>query len=250
MNDTIFSNSFFFNTLSFGEFHLTDNRAGITCHYFAYMISGKCKIVTDTQTVQISEGEILYLPNKCRYRSYWYGNPEVKFISLGFNCMPNFENRTYPPQALSSNAETKELFLSFLNIGRLNAADIGRFYTLVGILLPQMCCEDMCRSKEIISLAYNCMLLNPFAKIPEIARQCSISEAAVYAAFQKSSDITPNEMRNNILLEKAKDLLVTTDKTIENISEQLGYSSAAYFRKKFKQYFKITPRQMRKMQGI
>lgn len=250
MNDIIFSNSFFFRLLSFNASHYTDNRHGSPSHYFAYMISGKCKIVTDSYTVDINEGDIFYIPIKCSYQSYWCGEPDVKFISLGFSYFPNFGNKTYPVQVIPYSEEAVRLMNSLAKKIRPNAKDIGMLYTLAGILIPRMTCLQICRSKEIIEKTHTYLLSHPFANAADMAKNCTVSEAALYAAFKKSSNVTPNQLKNQLLLEKAKDILITTDKSIEYISDSLEFSSASYFRKKFKEYFGITPRSMRKKYRI
>ena len=250
MNDISFSHSFMFRTIEFDKFHYTDNRAGSPSHYFAYMLCGNCKITTESSTVKINEGDIFYIPDKCSYQSYWYGNPEIKFVSLGFLCMPNFENKSYPVQVIPNNDKAVELFCLLANSNPLSAYDIGVFYTLAGMLLPTMSYKPLCRSKEIIELTKDYLSNNPHAKASELAKNCTISEAALYSAFKKSSDFTPNQLKNKILLEKAKDMLITTDKSIEYISDLMQFSSTSYFRKKFKEHFNITPKEMRKRYRI
>ena len=87
-------------------------------------------------------------------------------------------------------------------------------------------------------------------RISELAKNCAVSEAALYSAFDKASDVTLNQLRNNLLLEKAKDILISTDKSIEYISDILQFSSTSYFRKKFKQYFNMAPTEMWKLYRI
>ena len=251
MNDISFSHSFMFRTIEFDKSHYTDNRAGAPSHYFAYMLCGNCKITTNTSTININEGDIFYIPDKCSYQSYWYGNPEIRFVSLGFLCMPNFDNKSYPVQVIpNSDSGATEFFHLLSGKTRLSPADIGVFYTLAGILIPLMTNTTVCRTKEITERTKEYLIQHPFAKTSELAKNCTISEAALYSAFQKSSDITLNQLRNNILLEKAKDMLITTDKPIEYISALLQFSSTSYFRKKFRQYFNITPTEMRKRYRI
>lgn len=250
MNDVFFSNSFKFYNLIFSNFHYTDNRSGSPSHYFAYMLKGRCKIVTKTQTVMIKEGDFFYIPYNCPYQSYWYGNEQISFISLGFRYMPNFDNLTYPVQTIPFSKKCAELFLKLSNTSPICASDIGTFYTLAGMLIPQMAHSKMCRSQEIVIQTKNYLVSHPNAKAKELAKNCAVSEAALYAAFKKASKTTPSEMKNGILLEKAKELLITGDKPIEYISDTLGFSSASYFRKKFKLYFGKTPSEMRKSAQI
>lgn len=250
MNDTIFSNSFMFRTLEFDTFHYTDNRAGSPSHYFAYMLSGKCKITTNSETIEINEGDIFFIPDKRSYESYWYGEPEIRFISLGFLYLPNFEHKTYPVQVVPYHEDAVTIFHSLSHSMHLTARDIGLFYTLVGMLLPTMKYTSFCRTREIVELTQKYLIQHPSAKTSELAKNCAISEAALYAAFKKASDITPNQLRNQLMLEKARNILIATDKSIDAISDFLGFSSTSYFRKKFKQYFNMTPKEMRKQYRI
>lgn len=250
MNDIDFSKSFGFHIFEFKKFNYTDNRIGAPCHYFAYMISGSCKITTDSYTVEINEGDIFYIPNKCSYQSYWYAENDGKFVSLGFSYLPNFENKVYPVQVIEKNSETVELLLKLGNTKIMSAKHIGLFYTLTAMLLPKMYPTSFSRSDEIVEQTRNYLINHPYASVPEMAKNCAISEAALYLSFQKSSDITPNQLKNKILLEKAKDTVITTDRTIDSVSNSLGFSSTSYFRKKFKEYFGITPKEMRKQYRI
>lgn len=246
MNDIIFSNSFYFNAFCFDKYKYTDNRSGSPSHYFAYMTSGRCEIVTSDETVKINRGDIFYIPNKVSYRSYWYGEPEIKFISLGFQYLPNFDNKNYPVQVIEKNDTALEIMSELSQVSQLNATYIGKFYTLVGMLLPSMNYISPCRTKEIVDKTEKYLFENPFATAYDLAKNCAISESALYSAFKKSGKLTPNQLKNNILLEKAKELLITTDNSIEYVSDFFNFSSSSYFRKKFKKYFGITPREMRK----
>lgn len=252
LNDTIFSQSFRFMNIKFNSYHFTDNRCGAPSHYFAYMLSGRCEIVTETKKLNIEKGDIFYIPNKCPYRSYWYGEDEISFISLGFLNMPNFDSKAYPVQVISIDSATPEIYdaavkliKSLPDTAHLCARDIGTFYTLVGLLLPVMSCTAPSRESKLVSKCVSYLKENPFAKIPDAAKHCAVSEAALYAAFRNVSDMTPNTLKNNLLLERAKDILISSGSSVEYISDILEFSSASYFRKKFKNRFGITPKEMR-----
>lgn len=255
-NDIAFAKSFYFHTFKYQKYNYTDNRHGAPSHYFAYMISGHCKIVTNTETVLIQEGDIFYIPDKCSYQSYWYSDDTIELISLGFLHLPSFNNERYPVQAIKKEDAPNiydsavRLMYEIISSVSLCASDIGKLYTLIGMLLPFMRQSSHCAAREITHRAMQFLSENPFSKIPDIAKKCAVSEASLYKAFQKSSDISPNTFKNHLLLERAKDMLIGTDKSVEYISSHLGFSSTSYFRKKFKAYFNITPKEMRKKYRI
>lgn len=250
MNDVIFSKSFLFRTINFERTHYTDNSRGAPAHYFAYMLKGECKLVTDKETVFVREGDFFYIPMKCPYRSYWSGSPEISFVSLGFSFMPNRDGLLYPTQVIEKSDVEAEIFLRLSDSAMPTAADIGLFYTLAGMLIPKMRHDELTYTDEIILKSKGFFLSHPFSKVSELAKHCAVSESSLYAAFRKASSLTPNSLRNEILLEKAKEILLTTDKPIEYISDLLGFSSVSYFRKKFRGRYGMPPGRMRKNEDI
>lgn len=80
----------------------------------------------------------------------------------------------------------------------------------------------------------------------DVATHCKISESGLYPIFQKVFQKTPLEMKQEILCEKAVQLLTTTDLSVEEISNRLLFSSSSYFRKILRKYTGKTPREIRK----
>lgn len=246
-----FSNSFMFRMIEYDKFHYTDNRSGISTHFFAYMISGDCKINTETESIEVTAGDCFYLPDKLKYESFWYGDPDIKFVSLAFVYMPELDNKSYPVQKFKPTDEAKKLFaLLAESPAAVSSYKIGIFYTLAATLIPQMKHVSFCKSREIVGKARNYWLSHPHANASEISENCAVSESALYAAFKKATGDTPNAMRNQIMLEEAKNMLICTDSSIEYISSYLGFSSSSYFRKKFKNYYGMTPKEIRKKYRI
>ena len=62
-----------------------------------------------------------------------------------------------------------------------------------------------------------------------------------------SEQTAPNSYRQKVLCDKASEILATTDLSIEEISSMLKFSSAAYFRKIFKEHTGTTPSGFRKL---
>ena len=75
--------------------------------------------------------------------------------------------------------------------------------------------------------------------------QFELKEATLYTAFKRHGS-TPNQTRQKLLVKQAKQLLTTTDSSVQTISDQLGFSSSSYFRKILRRYTGKTPMQIRK----
>ena len=245
MNDIIFSKSFVFNHFERYKYSYTDSRSGCQRHFFAFMEKGTSKIVSDKGSIDIKEGDIFYIPNQCRYQSYWHGDI-IAFDSLGFKFMPNFESQKFILQVIPSTKEEIALIKKLATAKPVDYNSVSDFYKLVSLLIPKMKREAKNRNEQIIENVKTELYLNYNAKISQVAKKCNISESALYDIFKKCSDITPNELRQKILIDKARELLITTDKPVEEISQLLQFSSGSYFRKIFKKHTGTTPREIRK----
>jgi len=249
-NDIIFSRSFYFTTYRFLKYRHNDNSGGINNYYFAYMVRGRGRLSVENETVEISEGDIFFIPSGTKYHSYWYGDPEVEFISLGFTFFPNFEGRYYPVQAIKGSTEEIDIMKRIAERNTVDAASVGDFYTLVARLLPNMTYKTSTRQGALVERAKRYIAANPTETVRDIARALAVSESALYLAFAAHSDISINDFKKETVLRRAKELLVSTDLSVEEIGRMLNFSSGAYFRKCFKEYFSLSPREMRRTGGI
>ena len=68
----------------------------------------------------------------------------------------------------------------------------------------------------------------------------------MYSLFKKRVGTTPNDFRQRVLCDMGIELLLTTDKKVEEISDMLSFSSGSYFRKVLKKQTGATPREIRK----
>lgn len=246
MNDTLFTNSFSFFEAHRGKHAYTDMRAGTPLHYIAYMLRGKCKIVSADTEINASAGDFFYIPKGLPYQSYWQDEQDVSFLSLGFPYFPNPEKKDYPLQVIETD-ETGLMLLRRVPIGLQTTPEgIAALYTLLSHLIGHMQDSTPCRSRQIVLKTERLLWENTDLRPADIARQIGICESALYAAFAKLGEGTLHDMKEKILFQKAKNLLQTTDLPIEQVSAQLGFCSCTYFRKQFKAHFGITPREMRK----
>ncbi len=101
--------------------------------------------------------------------------------------------------------------------------------------------EKFCEAvKEYIIL--NC---NKTLYVSDIAKTFSVSESSLSKKFKKYTNISVAKYIVIKRLEVAKDLLLTTDKTVTEIAISLGFDDTHYFFNLFKKYYKITPNEYR-----
>ena len=250
MLESEFYNGFVFHLFQYEHYSSTDwvKESGCRQHYLAHMISGTAKICVRDKMLQLSPGDIFYIPKGLKYRSHWYpeGNTPVRFYSFGFDHFHSPGDISYPlqkiscaPEALSYMAELEaDLTVSLLSIGRL--------YRFLGAVYGGMQQKNHHGSSQLIHKAMDYMNHTDIFSITDVANHCGISESGLYALFRRELQQTPNQVKQQILAEKATLLLRTTDLSIEQISRQLNFSSSSYFRKILHAQTGKTPSQIRK----
>ncbi|ALF12063.1 DNA-binding response regulator [Parageobacillus thermoglucosidasius] len=88
-------------------------------------------------------------------------------------------------------------------------------------------------------------LNRPFS-LREVSSFVHLNPSYFSTLFKEETNMTFSEYVTRCRLQKAKSLLITTDLTIAEIAEEVGYQTAKYFIKLFKEFEGITPYQFRK----
>lgn len=78
-----------------------------------------------------------------------------------------------------------------------------------------------------------------------LAQQLDLGSAQLTRKIKSLTNFTPVEILRNYRLEEARKMLLSTDKTINDITSAVGFSSAAYFTKCFREHFGVTPTDLR-----
>ena len=244
MNQINFYNKFNFNIFKFRKYHLTDNsKKPISNHYFGYLIKGSAKIKSKETELLLSPNEIFYIPKGLKYQSEWFGE-KIEFYSFGFEISPI--NQSFALQKINCNKKAQEIFQELCKEIHSTKNVIGKLYYFFELVARNMIETKNHHSNPIIEKAIECINNDPSLKIYEIAKYCNISEPGIYSIFKRYLDKTPNEIKNKILCEKAVSLLITTNKSVQEISDMLKFSSTSYFRKILKKHTGKKPLEIRK----
>jgi len=244
MNNQEFYNSFFFTQFQYDKLRHTDNATnhGASHHFIGWLTHGTAKLVSAQNTVHIHAGDIVYIPMGLRYHSYWYPDETGLVHWYSFGCKQLPAEHSYVLQKLQTDVSFLRQITDHL---KDKAANIGLLYSFYAQVLPKMI-ADTSSIELAVHRATNYMRQAPHARIGQVADYCGISQTALYSAFKQQLGITPNTMRQKILCDTARELLVTTGLSVEEISSQLGFSSSSYFRKVLFQHTGKTPLAIRK----
>jgi AraC-like DNA-binding protein len=82
--------------------------------------------------------------------------------------------------------------------------------------------------------------------IPQLARQAGINEAKLKEGFKELYGHSVHTYLQQLRLEKAQQLLLTTELTVTDITYYIGYSHVTHFTTLFKKELGLTPTEWRK----
>ncbi|WP_309121163.1 AraC family transcriptional regulator [Paenibacillus sp.] len=92
---------------------------------------------------------------------------------------------------------------------------------------------------------------DPSLSLNWLADELSLSSFHVSRVYRQHTLTPIVDAINQVRMEKAKELLLTTDVSIADIAERTGYTNSSYFHRMFKKSFGVTPAEFRKSkQGI
>lgn len=247
MDEAKFFESFQFNIYTPARYRLTDySKRPIPRHYFGCLVRGTAIIKSEKTELSLKPGEIFYIPKGLTYQSQWFGDEEkkIEFYSFGFGFSPT--DKSFALQKIAPNAKAEELFSQLCREVPATEKGIGLLYHFFGEVCRDMKQAEKKHINPTIDLARKYMSEHTDAKISDVARHCSISQSGIYLLFKQNLNRTPNEVRLEIICDKAVELLSTTSLSVQEISDRLGFSSTSYFRKTLKAYTGKAPLEIRR----
>lgn len=209
-----------------------------------YLLKGEGEFLYKGKKYYAKKGDLIYIAAGTRYYSFWYGNPEIEFYSIDFRFNVNSAYSEYRFQIV------KDFEIEFFD--KMYEAEnslqlMSALYSILSGLYPKMKKEQSFKNSTITpALDYIETHFKENFSIKALARLCNLSESHFFALFKKQTELSPIQYKHNLLVQNAIDMLTMTDKTIEEISEELNFSSSNYFRKIF---FSVTghmPKEYRK----
>lgn len=118
---------------------------------------------------------------------------------------------------------------------------------------PYMMLQDHLQHRdEVVSKAQNWIQehLHEDFTIQQLADYVSVSQRTFIRRFKKATGETPISYLQKLRIETAKQLLETTDTSLEAIVERVGYADLSSFRRLFKRETDLSPRDYRQRYSI
>ena len=237
------------------------------CHYsnyskgrkvsgIVYCLSGSVLYSFSSSEITLHPGEMLFLPENAEYTIDTTGKEPFHHITVNFNILPedlkllipwNFNERANDMIA-QDTVGIKDLLEHLLDIwnrkthGYLvmtKALVYEITYKYFKLLTKRYINDDYDKlkpAKQLLDEQY----ANNIA-ISDLAAVCGFSETHFRRLFQKTFHCSPTEYRLNKRLLHAKELLLSSELTINEIAVIVGFEDANYFSRIFKLHVGMSP---------
>ncbi|MBE5737597.1 MAG: helix-turn-helix domain-containing protein [Clostridiales bacterium] len=238
---------------------------------FFYVLEGKIEHLVNGYSEILHTGDIVYLRPQdihtfkkidntyCSHRDIIVSQKLLEKCAktIDFNLYNTITNSLTVPKAKLSLDELNVLehkFTYFTGMSMDNPTAKSAIATviLIDLLSCLLFSKDLNQVKnypawfeELLS-RFN-MLSYAKGGLEEIIKPFHYNLSYICRVFKKYMGITMSQHLCAIRLQHATILLKTTNKTIAEISNDLGFSSISHFNKHFKNRFRITPKEYRKL---
>lgn len=154
------------------------------------------------------------------------------------------------------SAPTIDLLSRKNTVATINATTVEEIYREKENLIRAFCQEIRAHknhqySNLVLSTIY--YIEHQYAQdlsVQQIADELNVNPNYLTATFHRETGTTPSTYIRQTRMKQAVRLLVSTDLSIQNISNMVGVPDANYFIKLFKKEYSLTPTQYRKFHRL
>lgn len=247
-----------------GDWHSTKHS-----HYFTelfYVISGKGSFVVENKTFPVKENDLVIINPNIEHTEKSYNSNPLEYIVLGIDGLSfNFdkENLNQQYSVYNFNNDKREI-LFYLKLLLKELEEQKKEYELICLNILEVLLIYIMRhanyafsvTKASLSKNINreCNKIKRYLdsnyaldiSLDNLADLTHMNKYYLIHAFTKYSGMSPINYLNNKRIEESKNLLATTDYSIAEISNVIGFSSQSYFSQSFKKKLRISPNEYRK----
>ena len=231
---------------------------GRKCAGVVYCLTGSALYRFKDKEVCLKSGEFLFLTEKSMYSVECTSEESFCHITLNFDIslcgvlegyFMDF-NEIADCVAVKDNFEAREILekILFIWLKKKNGYKVkakSLVYELLYKYFIVLQKRDYSEEFEKIKVAKKYIDENytESIQIKELAKMCRFSESHFRRIFYSCHGCSPNEYKLKKRIEKAKDLLLTEEMTVSEVSLAVGFEDANYFSRIFKKQTGKTPRE-------
>lgn len=217
---------------------------------FVLYTKGQADYIFNGQTLCVKEGDVLYLPRNSSYniniKQY------SKYICIDFFFTASVVQRMgFVCRKVGTDIRSgfARAFHNWMrnDIYRLPKA-YGILYDIYSSILYTTS-QKYTKSSEVFSKAVEIILQNYSDEnfsVESICSQLGLSSVHVRRIFREKAYSSPLKYLNYVRCEKAKNMLVSSNLSIKEIAESIGFYDPFYFSRMFKKNIGISPAEYRK----
>lgn len=234
------------------------------CDELTYIVSGSCRMYSNDVCYEMKAGEVHFVKRGCTHKIVASSEENLRYICFAF-----FPDKTHPAVAAFDGAKTGKNHFVVRDNGTVKALSeylvrelyhrdeqsaemINCYITQILITVTRVLEGKTLDYREAgdKKSAYYAMykllryLDNEYLQIKSVksvADALSYSEYYLSHLFREKMGMTIKEYLLRKKIAYAADLLKRSELTVEEITEQLNFSSAHAFRRAFKQIVSLTP---------
>lgn len=213
--------------------------------------------MADGRRLTFSKGDVYYLPLGCSYTMDVH--PEgLHYIVCSFLCTQQEQRQDFHFSAHNPQSYEKlfrELILRFSSDGPERMAEsMATLYSIYARIVKHYHPTYVSgAAKQKIQKAHTYILQNPADRelsIKQLAEKANMSQVHFRRLFHAMYNTSPAKYIASARVEKAKSLLELPEMRLEDVAEQAGFATVAYFCSVFKAATGLTPTQYRNQLGL
>lgn len=224
------------------------NSINRTYSYLYYIYKGESIISTETEKTKLTAGNWYLIPAGYNFKYFCENSMEHIYFHImlcGTDKLDMLRNLEKPlkmsvatmPEFFFENIKNTDDFLTSLRL-KNHIYDV-----VIDILSKNNISLEQPILSECVQNAIRYIFNNPTAQLTttEIAKNSFVSTSKLTKQFKKELSMSVQEYLYNILLSNASHLISSTNLSLLEISEELGFSDQFYFSRKFKEKYGISP---------
>lgn len=245
------------------KYHFRSRKKGCRDNILLYCINGKGYIKIGHVEYTLCENQYIIVKATKEPISYWAdeSNPWTIYW-LHYTCLnidkinhrlngllkSKPQNISFNEQGISLWSKMYDILSIGLNDKNLILANMHLEYFITTFLFSKRETTRDNHNQALVenTIEYIKQNINRPISLCELANKQNLSTQQLSRIFKKQVGITPMNFYIRLKMNKAKDLLLTTDSLVKEIANRLGYDDVYYFSRLFKKYNLMSPEQYKK----
>lgn len=216
--------------------------------------AGSCRLEAGSMFILFPGEWHTYHPDSSGgWKQYWIG---FKGVNMDSRVQNNFLNRNHPVYNVGKNEEIVRLYHQAIDIANCEEAYFQQMLAgitnyLLGLMYSLDKNRQFNKDKEVVEQINQARIYmreqveNPIS-IQDIATQTGMSYSHFRNKFKEFTGFSPAQYFQEIRLQRAKELLLTTTLSVKEIAYKLHFDSPDYFSTRFKLKTGVKPGDIRK----